>query len=300
MSAESTIKDVSKIFSATYLLDMLSGNNLTHFKNVYSTSNFDKNTSIKYIFDKCYKTLTSHYRNEYVYKNILIKNLIANELHSDYALFSEMDIGKNSRLDIAHFSHSNHAFEIKTELDSFARLEKQLTDYTKGFEYIWLVVPEISLKKAINSIDSKTGIKVLDNHNNISTFREATSSLNEITHGGLFSLLREKEFLYLIKKLSISSVNSSSLQERQKHIQSFKEIDIEKAHKETISIIKNRTQQQSFDYVLKTLPQNLLPIGLNLKVQKEIKKLLSMLNFSISEFENHIDMVQHRKFFDFS
>jgi hypothetical protein len=295
---ESTnFKEISKLFSASYLLSLMEGNNSQRFHDLSKLIDTCHSMTIKDVLQNIYILLRNHYRNEYVYKNILISNIKEYETNTHYALFSEMDIGASSRIDIAHFSSSNHAYEIKTELDSFSRLDKQLNDYKKGFEYIWTIVPEQKLNKLLLTIDNSIGIKVLDHNNNLTVYRKAQSNLEEITHGGLFSLLRQKEFLLLMKIYYGHDFNNQSYAARIKLQNMFQDIDIQQAHNISIGIIRNRVQQTKINLLMGDTPSGLLPIYLNQTVQKKAKQFLHFLNSSIDEFDNHIHMMQHRKLF---
>lgn len=300
MTQPKMLKNFSKIFSASYVLNMLNGQNISHFKSIYSSINLQEDVKIKDVFNAYYNLLLAYYKNEYVYKNILIQDIKSNESLHNYALFSELNIGKDSRVDIAHFSQSNHAYEIKTEFDTFARLEKQLMDYAKGFEYVSIVIPESKLKSTLSLVSESIGIKVLNKDNSLNAYRRASSNLDLITHGGLFSLLHEKEFSSLMKKYSGHSVDLSSLESRKLYLDKFKSIDASSLHADVVKIIRCRTKHEKFQYTLENTPKYLLPIGLNVGIQKEVKSIISMLNFSIHEFHNHVNMVQHRKLFDFS
>lgn len=300
MTQPKILKNFSKIFSASYVLNMLNGQNISHFKSIYSSINLHEDVKIKDVFNAYYNLLLSYYKNEYVYKNILIQDIKSNESLNNYALFSELNIGKDSRVDIAHFSQSNHAYEIKTEFDTFARLEKQLMDYAKGFEYVSVVIPESKLKSTLSLVSKSIGIKVLNKDNSLHVYRGASSNLDLITHGGLFSLLHEKEFSSLMKKYSGHSVDLASLESRKLYLDKFKSIDASFLHADVVKIIRGRTKYEKFQYTLENTPKYLLPIGLNASIQKEAKSIISMLNSSIHEFHNHVDMMQHRKLFDFS
>lgn len=300
MTQPKILKNFSKIFSASYVLNMLNGQNISHFKSIYSSINLHEDVKIKDVFNAYYNLLLAYYKNEYVYKNILIQDIRSKETLHNYALFSELNIGKDSRVDIAHFSLSNHAYEIKTEFDTFARLEKQLMDYAKGFEYVWIVIPESKLKTTLSSVSNSIGITLLNKNNSLDVYRTASSNLDLVTHGGLFSLLHEKEFSSLMKKYSGHSMGFSSFESRKLYLDKFQSIDVASLHADVVKIVKGRTQHEKLQYALHNTPRYLLPIGLNAGIQKEAKSIISMLNSSIHEFHNHVNMVQHRKLFDFS
>ncbi len=300
MTQPKMLKNFSKIFSASYVLNMLNGQNISHFKSIYSSINLHEDVKIKDVFNAYYNLLLAYYKNEYVYKNILIQDIKSKEVLHNYALFSELNIGKDSRVDIAHFSQSNHAYEIKTEFDTFNRLEKQLMDYATGFEYVSIVIPESKLKTILASVNDSIGIIILNKNNSLDMYRSANSNLDLVTHGGLFSLLYEKEFSSIMKKYLGHFIDLSSFESRKLYFSKFQNIDIESLHGDVVKIIKSRTKHEKFQYVLHNAPKYLLPIGLNVNIQKEAKSLISMLNSSIHDFNDHVNMMQHRKLFDFS
>lgn len=295
--------EISKNFSATFLMGLMDGKNLDFFLNIVKNSGFFtineiKGLKIKDVLDKFYLQLLEYYRNEYVYKNLLIKHINQHKNHDEkYSLISEIDVGINSRVDLSIFDHTNSAFEIKTELDNTSRLNKQLDDYTKGFEYVWVFVGESKRNKVITQIDKKFGIKYLDSENKIHQIREAQSNLEKITHAGLYSLLRQQEFFQILKKHYGHIPNAKSSEGRKKLIDMFKEIDIQLLHKDTVSIVKRRINPMLLYKLFNSLPKSLLPLSLSTQVQKEKEKFFNLLNTDIDQLTHHMGMVEHGKLF---
>jgi len=69
----------------------------------------------------------------------------------------EFNVG-SSRLDYARINGSSYAYEIKTELDSLEKLEKQIYDYSKAFEYIHVVCHPTHYLKVLEKVPSYCGI----------------------------------------------------------------------------------------------------------------------------------------------
>lgn len=87
----------------------------------------------------------------------IAKYAIANSLKSrpDTVLFEMPVLG--SRVDVCRINGSSYAYEIKTELDTFRRLKKQIDDYSKVFEYVNIIVPK-ELYEGIHEIPDYCGI----------------------------------------------------------------------------------------------------------------------------------------------
>lgn len=112
-------------------------------------------------FDYVYRILEKNYRNEYVYKNTLIKGYIVKEYSlKETKVFNEFRIG-TSIADLAMFNGTSKAFEIKTELDNDKRLASQLGEYAKLMEEAYLVVSADLVDKYLPDIDPGVGIIAL-------------------------------------------------------------------------------------------------------------------------------------------
>lgn len=69
----------------------------------------------------------------------------------------EMSIG-DSRVDICRINGSSYAYEIKTEYDTFDRLDGQMHDYINTFEKVYIIVPHERVKEASSLIPKSCGI----------------------------------------------------------------------------------------------------------------------------------------------
>lgn len=108
---------------------------------------------IRYIYNE----LRKQYRNEYIYKNTFISELLIKTYGvKNTIVINEFRVG-NSIADIVLFNGSSKAFEIKTELDSDKRLSNQLADYTKIFNECYIITHESLVCKYLN-VDKAIGI----------------------------------------------------------------------------------------------------------------------------------------------
>ncbi len=72
-------------------------------------------------------------------------------------LVFELNVG-TSRLDMARINGCSYAYEIKTELDSLARLDSQIRDYEKAFEYTYAIVHSRHTANAIEILPTHCGV----------------------------------------------------------------------------------------------------------------------------------------------
>ncbi|GIM45918.1 hypothetical protein DNHGIG_14670 [Collibacillus ludicampi] len=95
-----------------------------------------------------------YYPGECTIKYYFIKNYLNRK---DEVSTFEMNVGA-SRLDIGRINGKSYAYEIKTELDSLDKLDKQIQDYSQVFEYIYVVVHTKHLPKVSEQVPEYCGI----------------------------------------------------------------------------------------------------------------------------------------------
>lgn len=118
------------------------------------------------ILNEAYNILRKHYRNEYVYKNEFLSQILMRYygLQSTVAI-NEFRVG-NSIADLALFNGETKAFEIKSERDSYQRLSGQLNDYIQLFDKCYIVVPENLYENYAKNVEKNIGIITLCHNRN--------------------------------------------------------------------------------------------------------------------------------------
>lgn len=147
------------------------------------------------IISQIYKYMSKNYRNEYFYQNTMLNKLLLgrHSLNTTTAL-TQIPIGK-SKADFIMINGKAVVYEIKTELDSFERLDNQLNDYFKAFNHVSVVTCESNFEK-INKLLENTpvGICILSNRNTLQFPKEAEENNDKLSHEALFKVLHKKEF----------------------------------------------------------------------------------------------------------
>lgn len=116
---------------------------------------FLSSLNYKNIHDAYNKILLKYYPNEICVKsNFINKVLMKGQNH--ITIF-ELPIG-SSRADLCKINGTSSAYEIKTDLDNFSRLKKQLNDYSEVFDRIYVICSENNVKEITQMIPAKYGI----------------------------------------------------------------------------------------------------------------------------------------------
>lgn len=177
-------RSYSQVFSAPSFLRLLTNNDYGFMdaKIVrYDLGRVGKEFStyhdyLKYI----YKELERRYRTEYLYKNTIINELLIRKYGvKTTTIINEFRVG-GSIADLVMFNGTSKVFEIKTELDSNKRLQRQMDDYAKLFNECYIVTHESLTSKYLDEPDHIGIIELVRNNRSLSLniVRQATTNRN--------------------------------------------------------------------------------------------------------------------------
>lgn len=139
----SAYKDLSGLFIRSKVMKYQNGD-LSAIDKVlhkHSLTSVYQGLSYSETLKKIYGSLVSNYQNEYVIKNeFLNRYLIPAFADAESIVLNELKMGP-ATVDLCFFSDSSCAYEIKTALDSDARLASQLDTYNRVFNKVSVVFP---------------------------------------------------------------------------------------------------------------------------------------------------------------
>lgn len=134
----------------------------------------------------------------------LAKYLIAQEQDNTRIFASEARYGfGDRRADFVMINSFSHAFEIKSDFDTTARLSEQLTEYVSTFDYVTVVTTPNHLKKIREMSTKKVGL-IIQLNGGIKLIRTASLNKRLSKHHLVSSITKERLINYLpnIKKSS--------------------------------------------------------------------------------------------------
>lgn len=137
------LKQTKELYS--YLVNTFSRYSLdTSYINIENTRKLFNDNILKY------------YPNEITIKSSFVnKVLLKNNSHT--SIIFELNSG-TSRVDLCKINGHSIAFEIKTDLDNFNRLNKQLNDYFRIFEKVFVICSSKNINNIIKLIPDECGI----------------------------------------------------------------------------------------------------------------------------------------------
>lgn len=286
-----SIVDLARVFSPTILKELSSSGKSDKLSQILRELNLLKQISLEQdvasFFNDVYNFLSKYYKNEYIYKNTIIKKILLgrHSLNTAYVI-NECRIGK-SKADSVILNGTSTVYEIKSEYDTFLRLEQQLNDYKQAFEYIYIVVPTSTVEKLKNSLDDfNIGILQLNNNDSLTKIREAKSNKEYFNKSIIFDILNQREYKSIVHRYFKNIPMVPNTKTYSLYREYFNQLDIEIIHFETVKSLKLRGNNKFLkDFVL-TVPDSLKALALQTNLTKKAK--LNLLEVLKKEIRNII------------
>lgn len=230
-----TFKDAQLLYSKYSTVE----NNSVLYNNLSSTIDptFLSTLDCQNVREIYNKIILKYYPNEICIKSNFINEILMSG--KKHVTIFELPIG-SSRADLCKINGTSVAYEIKTDLDNFSRLSKQISDYYEIFDEVYVICSEHNIANVINIIPPRCGIY--------------SYSINRIGNYK-FNLFRKATFNNVkdpIKQLAIIRKNELS-----QHFMASKNL---KTRTEITNFILNKFSQESINDIFKnTLKQRFEP-----------------------------------------
>jgi hypothetical protein len=228
--------------------------------------------SYRVVLEQLYKELQEEYRSEYFFKNGLFNKFLLKKYSlSTTVVLSEFKIG-NSIADFVLLNGTARIFEIKTDLDSLDKLEKQLNDYRQFADLIYIVTSSKHVERIkVDYAASTIGIIEFTKKNTFKEHKKATSNFSFFNHETIFKTLRKSEYLDIVYETFgyIPDVPNTKIFKACLNL--VKQLNVENFQKLAFSKLKERKIEEP----------TLLKSD---KTPFELKQICYTLNFSESEY----------------
>lgn len=277
---------ISNVFSKKVLEDIAAGCTPKKLEEIIVRANLHDSVdgmSYSMFFEWVYSLLLKEYRNEYVYKNaIASKIIIGRHKFANVSYFSEFNAW-DVISDVVVANGTTTAYEIKTEYDSFARLERQISTYQQIFDRVYVVVPEPKIKPLLKIIDKNIGILVLTDKYTLSVCREAETNLCRLSHEKIFSCLRKSEYEDITVKYFGSLPEVKPVHVRKHSGELFSTLELDVVHKEFTECLKNRQKDSIRKASVRSMPESLASLGITINLSSaRLGQLVRNLDVQIS------------------
>ena len=274
---------VSRIFSPVVMDSLALKGHSGYLTEVCAKSGLleqtDPSMPLSQFFDWIYNMLFKNYRNEYIYKNAIANKILLGKhsLNTSHML-TEFRVGK-CKADAVVINGTSTVYEIKSEFDSFARLENQVEAYYQTFDHINVITSNTQATKLESVLPDAVGILVLTDRNTISTIRESKSNKKNINLDTLFDSLRKKEYMKVVEEYYGIVPNVPNTQIYRECKKLFCKILPETAHDLTMNTLLKRNNTKVLKEFITKAPSSLSAYALSICNEKKKMRAL-MSNFT--------------------
>jgi hypothetical protein len=189
--------------------------------------------------------LIKNYRSDFVFRSLIAQKIfLSRHSLSKSVLINELRIG-TTKADMVILNGSSTAYEIKSDIDNFARLSNQLTQYIKVFDYVFVVVSHKRLHNVLDSVSNNVGIMVLSESNKIRTQRKAISNKRNVIPSVIFDTLRKDEYSKIITQEFGAAPNVPNTRFFTECKKMFCTLPPERAHDIFVQSLKHRVNYSS-------------------------------------------------------
>lgn len=233
----------------------------------------DGKGSLGEAFEAAYGVIKREYRCEYVYKNEIISRAPegAHTMTGLRVFLSIADVtvaGPNGAA----------AYEIKTDLDSFTRLELQLLSYSRCFEHVNIVTSPAKADRALRTTPPHIGVLTMDNGHALAVAREPAGGLGRLEMASLFPILRKDELHTILQRHCGYTVpDGPTVYEYRTRLELFMRLPIETAYPAFVAALQSRDLRSRDAARAAKLPSSLQGVAAGLALSNAAWKRLGQL-----------------------
>ena len=225
-------------------------------------------------YDAIFRKLVKEYRHEYVYKNAIAEKILLGKHNLKTAfMLTEFRVDE-CKADAVVLNGTSHVYEIKSEMDSFERLDRQLAAYRRMFDFITVITTERLYNSVLDRVPREVGIMVLaegEYQFRVNKCRrEAVSNKCNVDPLVIFNSLQRQEYLKIIKEhFDISFTHTPNTRIYGEASDYFKQLTPERAHDSMVEALKQRRETRRVaDFVLE-VPGSLKAAALSIHLNQE-------------------------------
>lgn len=262
------LRAVAKLFSRSVLKGLSEQEGLGVFRRLVQASGLLSSSArspstVGEVLDVAFDALVAGYRNEYVYKNLVARQLML-ELHQtgEAVLLSEFR-AYESLADLVILNGTSSVYEIKSELDNLSRLNKQLVDYLKVFDRVNVVTHQSCTEHLLPRLPREVGLIELNEHGRLDTVREAESDLGRLSSKAIFYSLRRAEYEGVLLAIDGHLPSATPARMMQACADRFGELPASVVHSMMVKLLKDRDRLKQRGYYVRSLPRAMTHFGLS-------------------------------------
>ncbi|WP_116809177.1 sce7726 family protein [Steroidobacter cummioxidans] len=287
--ASSQLAAISRLFSSSVICELARKGKSPLFARLAQESLLISSPAsgkhVYSLFDTAFSVLQRvGCRAEYVYKAALThKILLGKHSLQTASMLTEFRVG-GCKADTAILNGTSTVYEIKSERDSLARLQRQISTYATVFARVYVIAGENHVASVLASVPSSVGVLRLNRRNQISTVQDAADRANLISPAAIFDSIRLAEARAILLSLGVSVpvVPNTELSRALREL--FLGLSPLEAHHGMVRVLKKTRDLRPLSSLVSQLPRSLQPAALSIPMRKsDHLRLVNALNTSLDD-----------------
>jgi len=221
------------------------------------------------VFETAFSLLKREgYRHEYIYKSALThKILLGRHSLQTASMINEFRVG-DCKADVAILNGTATVYEVKSERDSLARLERQIAAYATVFAKVYVIAAESHIRGVVDTVPDYVGILCLNGRDQISTLRDAVDQPERTSPGAIFDSIRTEEARLILTSLGVSVPRVPNTELYAVLRDAFVKLDPIKAQEGMVSILKRTRNLLPLSALIDQLPRSLQTAALSIPLRR--------------------------------
>lgn len=241
--------------------------------------------SIRDGFQTAFRTLRRKaHRHEYIYKSALTNKVLLgiHSLHTA-SMITEFRVA-DCKADVVILNGTGTVYEIKSERDTLARLERQVSAYMNVFATVNVIVGENHTDSVLDMTPHEVGVMELSSKHTISTIRSGKNMPERTRSESIFESITLQEAKLILRNLAIDvpDVPNTVLYDACREL--FVGIPGSVAHKEMVRTLKRTRKLTALSELVDQLPPCLYSAALTSRIRRQDHgRLIDAMGVSISD-----------------
>jgi hypothetical protein len=232
------------------------------------------------VFEAAFSLLKREgYRHEYIYKAALThKILLGKHSLQTASMINEFRVG-DCKADVAILNGTATVYEVKSERDSLARLERQIAAYATVFAKVYVIAAERHVSAVSATVPDFVGIVCLNSRHQISTLRDAVDQPERTSPAAIFDSIRTEEARAILSLFGITVPCVPNTELYGVLRRAFVKLDPIQAQKGMVSVLKRTRNLLPLSELVDQLPVSLHSAALSVPIRKmDHQRLVNAVN----------------------
>jgi hypothetical protein len=280
---------ISRLFSSSVVQEMAKKGHSPLFARLANQSRLQSFLSpsacVSALFDAAFALLKREgYRHEYIYRAALThKILLGKHSLQTASMMNEFRVGE-CKADVAILNGTATVYEIKSERDSLARLERQVRAYATVFAKVYVIAAEGHTHAVESTVPDFVGILRLNGRHQISTMREAAEQPERTSPSAIFDSIRTMEARMILTSLGVTIPDVPNTALHSVLREKFVKLDPIEAHTEMVRVLKKTRNLMPLSNLVSQLPHSLQTAALSIPLRKaDHDRLVSAVNCRLAD-----------------